>query len=506
MKYQMRLIDLLNLVESDSVSTKVITGMSLDSRQLESGDVFFALAVDPEIRAQHIHQAITTDIAALCYSADEPLSEELRKLLAERQIEAVAVKNLKQSTARLAAAFYQYPSATMTIVAVTGTNGKTSVTQFIAQALESTGKPCGVIGTLGSGRVSDIKYHGMTTPDPVRMQAMLAEMRDAGIQYLALEASSHALEQGRLDFVDIDYAVLTNLTRDHLDYHQTMADYAAAKQQLFSFASLQAAVVNADDEFGQKILSQLHGQNMHCVEYSCQNRNAQLFASDIQATSNGLKFNIQLKQDNLAIETRLLGRFNVENLLSTAAVLSLLDWPATQIAQALNQLKSVNGRMQMLATSLQPSVVVDFAHTPDALEKALLGMRQHMQSDAKLWCVFGCGGDRDNGKRPLMGNIASRLADKVVLTDDNPRTENSGTIIDQIMTGCIEGTDLYIEANRQQAIEYAVLDSALDDMVLIAGKGHEQYQEVAGVKTPFNDYEIAMQAIQKRHSATRVTL
>lgn len=506
MNYQMRLIDLMSLVESDTFSTTVITGMSLDSRQLKPGDLFIALATNPDVRAQHIQQAIVADVTAVCYSSELPLEPELIQQLSDANIELVAVDQLKDKTSRLAAAFYQYPSAVMTIFAVTGTNGKTSVTQFIAQAIENAGQPCGVIGTLGSGRLNELKHNGMTTPDPIRLQATLAKMRDAGIQYVALEASSHALEQGRLAFVDIDFAILTNLSRDHLDYHQTMEDYAAAKQRLFSFASLQAAVVNADDEFGQKLLSLLNSEQITCIKYSCKDSQANIYASAMGATTEGLQFNLQIDQQIVAINTRLLGKFNVENMLATAGALTLLDWSVAQITQALNHLVSVNGRMQMLASSLQPSVVIDFAHTPDALAKALQGMRQHMESESRLWCVFGCGGDRDNGKRPLMGQIASELADKVVLTDDNPRGESSAEIIKQILVGCLTDSDIHIEADRQRAIEFAVMDSALEDMVLIAGKGHEQYQEVSGVKTPFNDYEIAMQALQKRHSVTRVTL
>jgi UDP-N-acetylmuramoyl-L-alanyl-D-glutamate--2,6-diaminopimelate ligase len=506
MNYQMRLIDLMHLVESDTNSTSLITGMSLDSRQLNPGDLFIALAANPQVRAQHIKQAITADVAAVCYSAELPLEPELMQQLAGINIELVAVANLNDKTSRLAAAFYHYPSAVMTIIAVTGTNGKTSVTQFIAQALEHVGQPCGVIGTLGCGRLTDMQYNGMTTPDPVRLQAMLAEMRDSGIQYVAVEASSHALEQGRLNFVDIDYAVLTNLSRDHLDYHQNMTDYAAAKQRLFDFGSLQAAVVNADDTFGQSLIPLLAEKQTTTIGYSCKESQADLYASDICAARTGLQFVLQIAQQTLTIQSRLLGKFNVENMLATAAVLSLLEWSADEIAQGLNQLNSVDGRMQLLASDLQPTVVIDFAHTPDALTKALQGMRQHMNTNSRLWCVFGCGGDRDNGKRPLMGQIASELADKVVLTDDNPRSENSATIIKHILAGIRTDTDIHVEADRQRAIEYAVTDAALEDMVLIAGKGHEHYQEISGVKKPFNDYEIAMKAIQKRHSVTRVTL
>lgn len=506
MNYQMRLIDLMQLVDSDTNSTSLITGMSLDSRQLKPGDMFIALAANPQLRAQHIKQAIAANVAAVSYSAESPIESELLQQLADAKIELVAVTNLKDKTSRLAAAFYHYPSAVMTIIAVTGTNGKTSVTQFIAQALENAGHACGVIGTLGSGRLNDMQYNGMTTPDPVRLQAILAELRDSGIQYVALEASSHALEQGRLNFVDINYAVLTNLSRDHLDYHQSMADYAAAKQRLFDFDSLQAAVVNADDVFGQSLIPLLAEKQTNAVRYGFKDPQVDLFAADIRTASSGLQFDLKIGQQSLTIKSRLLGKFNVENMLATAAVLLLLDWSTDEIAQGLNQLTSVNGRMQLLASDLQPAVVIDFAHTPDALAKALQGMRQHIDANSRLWCVFGCGGDRDNGKRPLMGQIASEMADKVVLTDDNPRSENSAHIIEQILAGIETDTDIHIEADRQRAIEYAVNDAALEDMVLIAGKGHEYYQEIAGVKKPFNDYEIAMKAIQKRHSVTRATL
>lgn len=503
MNYQMRLIDLMSLVESDTQSQIVITGLSMDSRRVKPGDMFMALATDAEQREAHIRQAAAANAAVVCFSADLPLGPDLTALLSSMHIEQVAVSSLKTQTARLAAAFYQYPSAVMTVIGVTGTNGKSSVTQFIAQALENAGYKCGVIGTLGSGRLTEMTHTGMTTPDPVTMQALLAQMRDNGIEYVALEASSHALQQDRLDFVDIDFAVLTNLSRDHLDYHQSMEAYAAAKQRLFHFASLRAAVINVDDNFGQNLLSILAKQQVQLTTYSHQSVEANVFASQIEALPDGLRFYLHVDNQSQQIHSRVLGKFNVENMLATTAVLSLLGWNLQQIGQALSELHSVNGRMQMLESDLSPSVVIDFAHTPDALAKSLTGMREHMQTSSRLWCVFGCGGDRDRGKRPLMGQVASQLADKLVLTDDNPRSENSHQIIEQILTGCMTGADITVKTDRREAIEYAIQTSAFEDMVLIAGKGHEHYQEVAGVKRPFNDYETAMQAIQARHTATR---
>lgn len=506
MSYQMRLTDLLPQAGADAAADRVITGMGLDSRTVTTGQLFFALANDDKINAQHIEQAVAAGVAAVCVDISATLPAPLVKQLADTDIALLKLENLAANLSRLAAAFYREPSAEMTIMAVTGTNGKTSVSHFIAQALENAGHACGVIGTLGSGRLGQLKHNGMTTPDPVSLQAMLATMRDTGIKYVVLEASSHALQQGRLNSVAIDYALFTNLSRDHLDYHQSMAEYAVAKQQLFHFESLQAAVINIDDAFGRELLPLLDKKQLKTLKYSCQQAGAELSASQIQANPRGLQFDLKGLQHTYPISSRLLGRFNVENMLATAAMLTLLGWSEALVAQSLGQLDSVDGRMKLLAYDAPPSVVIDFAHTPDALQKALQGMRQHLNDASQLWCVFGCGGERDTGKRPLMGKIASELADHIVVTEDNPRGEDSKRIIEQILAGCQLDAQLYIEADRQQAIEHAVLTASLQDMVLIAGKGHEQYQEKCGIKVPFNDYEIAMQAIQKRYSATEVTL
>ena len=506
MSYQMRLTDLMLLAGVDTASKQMITGMGLDSRTVTAGDLFFALASDEQINAQHIEQAIAAGVAAVCVDSNATLPSLLVKQLAGADIALLKLENLSAKLPRLAAAFYGDPSAEMVIMAVTGTNGKTSVSHFIAQTLENAGYACGVIGTLGNGRLGQLKHNGMTTPDPVSVQAMLATMRDAGIKYAVLEASSHALQQGRLSSVNIDYALFTNLSRDHLDYHQSMAEYAAAKQRLFHFESLQAVVINIDDAFGRELVPLLEKKQLKTLKYSCQQLESDLSAAHIQANPRGLQFDLTGLQHTNHISSRLLGRFNVDNMLATAAMLTLLGWSESQVAQSLEQLSSVDGRMQLLAYDAPPFVVIDFAHTPDALQKALQGMRQHLAAASQLWCVFGCGGERDAGKRPMMGKIASELADHVVVTEDNPRGEDSDQIIQQILAGCQLGAKLYIEADRQRAIEHAVMTASLQDMVLIAGKGHEQYQEKHGLKMPFNDYETAMQAIQKRYLATKVTL
>jgi UDP-N-acetylmuramoyl-L-alanyl-D-glutamate--2,6-diaminopimelate ligase len=373
----------------------------------------------------------------------------------------------------------------MTVIAVTGTNGKTSVTQFLAQALESLGQPCGIIGTLGTGRICDLELTGMTTPDPVSIQRFLAGFKAQSCPYVVLEASSHALEQGRLNSVEIDVAVLTNLTRDHLDYHQTMEAYSAAKAKLFNFSSVKTAVLNMDDEFGQQLKQSINNQ-VDVLTYASEQA-ADIIATDIQCSRDGLSFDVTKPNMQYAVHSSLLGRFNVDNLLATAAVLYSLGYEQEQVKKSVEHCHAVSGRMQAYGEQHQPMVVIDYAHTPDALEQALMTLRAHLPDNGQLWCVFGCGGDRDKGKRSLMGNIAETLADMVVVTDDNPRTEDHIAIVKDILSGCAEPEKVHVEHDRKQAIIFAINHAHEQDIILVAGKGHEAYQEVNQVKYPFCD-------------------
>ncbi|HET8808278.1 MAG TPA: UDP-N-acetylmuramoyl-L-alanyl-D-glutamate--2,6-diaminopimelate ligase, partial [Methylophaga sp.] len=333
---------------------------------------------------------------------------------------------------------------------------------------------------------------------------ILATLRDAGIHYVAIEASSHALAQGRLNAIAIDIAVLTNLSRDHLDYHGDMQSYAAAKRQLFMMPTVSTAIVNIDDDFGQALYKQQPAA-LNWLSYS-QQQSADWQAKNACFDAAGLHFELDSKIVSHDIDAGLLGRFNIDNLLATAAVLSTLKMTSKEIAKYLSQLQPVSGRMQLLQQANSPAVVVDYAHTPDALSQALTAMRQHLDQSADLWCVFGCGGDRDHGKRPLMGQQAEQLASHVVLTDDNPRSEESDSIIAEITDGMQHPQNATIISDRRQAIFYAVAKAANDDMVLVAGKGHESYQEKLGQKQPFSDVAVVQQALQARQQLSGANL
>jgi UDP-N-acetylmuramoyl-L-alanyl-D-glutamate--2,6-diaminopimelate ligase len=471
----------------------MLTDISMDSRRVTAGCLFLALARSPAEREKHLHQALDKGAFAVLIDAANPLSDAEQALLDESVVTAYPIHKLAQQAGFIAARFYEDPSHHMTVIAVTGTNGKTSVSQFLAQALEGSGQPCGVIGTMGAGRISDLELTGMTTPDPVSMQRLLAGFELEGCRYVALEASSHALVQGRLNSVDVNVAVFTNLSRDHLDYHQTMGDYAAAKQKLFEMQSVSQAVINIDDEYGPTMQSAL-GDHVSVRGYSSQGP-ADICASAISCRRDGLAFELSLQGQTRALQLPLMGRFNVDNLLATAAVLSMIGYHSDAVAEALHHCHAVSGRMEGHGQPGQPCIVIDYAHTPDALEQALTSLRGHLPENGQLWCVFGCGGDRDKGKRPLMGQIAESGADQVIITDDNPRSENHALIVDDILAGCREPENIRVELDRKSAIIYAVSNAGPTDIVLVAGKGHEAYQEINQIKYPFSDTQVVSESL-----------
>jgi UDP-N-acetylmuramoyl-L-alanyl-D-glutamate--2,6-diaminopimelate ligase len=462
-----------------------LTDISMDSRRVTAGCLFLALAKVPAEREKHLHQALDKGAFAVLIDAEQALTVTEKAMLEEAVVTAYPVKQLAMQAGFIAARFYEHPSERMTVIAVTGTNGKTSVTQFIAQALEACDQPCGVIGTMGAGRISDLELTGMTTPDPVTMQRLLAGFELEGCRYVALEASSHALVQGRLNSVDVNVAVLTNLTRDHLDYHQTMEEYAAAKLKLFEMASISRVVVNIDDGFGQQVKKRLP-DNIELLTYSSRGK-ADICASEIECRRDGVAFELVIDEYRQAVKLPVMGRFNVDNLLATLGVMKIIGFDASSACEALRHCRAVSGRMESYGLEGQPCAVVDYAHTPDALRQALDTLRSHLPAEGQLWCVFGCGGDRDKGKRPLMGQIAESLADHVVITDDNPRTENHQAIIDDILVGCRQPESIRVEPDRKAAIIYALTHATPNDIVLLAGKGHEAYQEVDHIRYPFSD-------------------
>jgi UDP-N-acetylmuramoyl-L-alanyl-D-glutamate--2,6-diaminopimelate ligase len=401
---------------------------------------------------------------------------------------------LRQHAAALAAAVHGAPSLVLDVIGVTGTNGKTSTVQFIAQAAAAVGRRTATQGTLGAGPLGQLQLGSRTTPDACTTQRFLGEMRDAGIDLVAMEVSSHALHQGRVDAVRFEVAVFTQLTRDHLDYHGDMQAYFEAKARLFQWPGLRAAVINIDCPWGRQLLQQTRALT---ISYSASgNVAATLAAEEIELDQAGLRFILRVGDQRRAVATRLLGRFNIDNLLAACGALHALGIPLERIAGTLPQLEPVPGRMNRLGGAAEPLVVVDYAHTPDAIGKALAALREH--APRQLSIVFGCGGERDRGKRPQMAAAAEAGADRVIVTDDNPRDENGDAIVAEICAGFAAPQAVIVERDRARAIGLAVGTAGPGDIVLIAGKGHEPYQEIGGRQLPFDDREVAQQCLLRR--------
>jgi len=474
---------------STIASTLNITGLTQDSREVRPGDAFIAIAGFGTHGLYFAEDALKQGAAAVLY--EPPLPADI-----SAPSQAIAVPHLRARLGAMADQFYDQPSQHMRVIGVTGTSGKTSIVQFLAQALETLGVCCGSIGTLGAGLSGELISTGFTTPLVLKIHALLAQLRDAGAKVALMEVSSHALDQGRVDGVRFEIAVFSNLSRDHLDYHADMQDYFAAKAQLFQRESLRTAVINLDDDFGATLPAQLSPQ-VNTITVSSKHADANITARDIVLNERGIGFNLVIGEAAVPVESMLLGRFNLDNLLLVAGVLHSFEYSPTQIAAALNALTPVPGRMNRFGGSNGlPLVVVDYSHKPDALEQALVSLRGH--SSGKLVCVFGCGGERDTGKRPLMAAIAERHADKVIVTDDNPRGEDGDGIVRDILAGFSNVNQIVLERDRTRAIETAINTANAGDIVLIAGKGHETYQEISGVKHPFNDATQAQAALLAR--------
>lgn len=466
-----------------SVPALQISSVSSDSRCVQPGGLFLAfpgLTVDGR---QYIQSAIERGAIAIAYEAGDDYQPP-----ANDQVEFIAVHQLQSHVGEIAARFYAEPSKHMHMVGVTGTNGKTSITQFIAQAMQYAGQQCAVIGTLGVGFPGAIESQNMTTPDPVVLQQQLARLRQQGATTIAMEVSSHSLAQNRVAGIEFDVAVFSQLSRDHLDYHGDMQTYANEKKKLFAWPSVKTCITNYDDSVGREI-AQLHAQDKHVIVYTTQQNitteYATISVSSIEAHTSGFVVHVNSPWGEGKLSTNLLGRFNVSNLLAALAVLCDGGMPLSDALQCLSQVSTVTGRMQAYGSDLTPTVVVDYAHTPDALQHALQAIREHCSG--KLWCVFGCGGDRDKGKRSMMASIAEQFSDYVVVTNDNPRSESPQQIADEIFAGFAHPNVVIRQLDRAAAIQYAVQSAAVHDMVLIAGKGHEDYQLIEGKVLEFDD-------------------
>lgn len=485
------------VADGDAAAACRVSGMTLDSRKVQPGDLFIALAGSRDHGAAHIAQAVERGAAAVLVDGPVPGAAA-----AARQVPILSIPGLRAKAGLIAARYYGEPSRAMAMYGITGTNGKTSVSQFIAQAL-SVDAPCGVNGTLGCGIYGALHSTGHTTPDAVTLQAELAVQQAAGAVAAVMEVSSHALDQQRVAGVEFDVAVFTNLSHEHLDYHGDMVAYALAKRRLFQSAGLKAAVLNLDDVVGARWYDELCGQ-LECIGYGFgpaaqAAAGAVLCGSDLQLCPVGLSFTVSSPWGEARIATPLLGQFNAANLLAALGALLAGGMSFPTAVQRLKQVQTVPGRMERFGTAQQPTVVVDYAHTPDALEQVLQALRGHCTGT--LWCVFGCGGDRDRAKRPLMGQLAEALADRVVLTDDNPRSENPWDIIEDIQRGMKESDAAYIMRDRAAAIRHAIGMAVAGDIVLVAGKGHETEQIIAARVLPFSDRNEVMHCLRERGDA-----
>jgi UDP-N-acetylmuramoyl-L-alanyl-D-glutamate--2,6-diaminopimelate ligase len=461
-----------------------VSALTADSRRAGAGMAFAAYPGAAHDGRAYIPQAIASGAPAILWEEEHFLWDPAW------QVPNLPVAGLKQRIGEIAACVYGDPSNRLRMIGVTGTNGKTSVTHWIAQALSAIGMPSVVVGTLGNGFAGKLSPASNTTPDAVALQQMLAQYLKEGARACAMEVSSHGLHQGRVNGCCFNVAVLTNLSRDHLDYHGSMEAYAEAKAGLFAWPDLEHAVLNLDDEFGRALVGRTGGAKIAGYGF----HQGEVVAETVKAEREGLVLLLNTAWGRAELKSSLLGRFNAYNLLAALTSLLVSGVSLDEACAALQQVRPPAGRMQTLGGGTHPLVVVDYAHTPDALEKVLATLRP-LAGEGRVVCVFGCGGNRDKGKRPLMGRAATQGADLVFVTSDNPRNEDPAAIIADILQGA-EGDAMRSEPDRARAIFEAVGAARANDIVLIAGKGHEDYQEAHGQKTHFSDVEVAQKALE----------
>ncbi len=464
-----------------------LADLTTDSRLVKHGSVFLAYPGSSRDGRHFIADAVSRGAAAVLW---ERRGFEWR---ADWDVPNLPIDDLRGRASEIAGLVNGDPSAKLWVVGVTGTNGKTSVAQWVAHAFDGLGRRSAVLGTLGNGLVGERAEAKNTTPDPVVLQRELADYLRRGARVAAMEVSSHGLDQGRTAGIKFDVAVFTNLTRDHLDYHRTMEAYAEAKYRLFTARGVGRAVINVDDDWGRRFADRLRGSPVDVVGYGLSG--GRLRASGVSQSASGLRFRVEGDWGAAEVAVPVLGAFNVSNLLAVLGTLLASGVALPDAVAAVGGLRPVPGRLERLGGGDLPLAVVDYAHTPDALEKALGALRPVVAPGGRLLCVFGCGGDRDAGKRPIMGDAASRLADHVIVTSDNPRGEDPQAIIGQVLAGVLGGSVEAI-ADRQVAIFTAIHLARPGDVVLLAGKGHETYQEIAGVRHPFCDAEVALAALE----------
>ncbi len=471
---------------------RVTGSITTDSRKVRAGDGFIAWPGAANDARQYVDNALKIGAAACLV--------EMSGLDAYGFVDAkiAAYPGLKAAAASIAAAYFEEPSQQLQTVAITGTNGKTSSAWWLAQALGKLGRPCGLVGTLGIGTPGAMVFNGLTTPDPVLLQQQLRRFVDDGFVACAIEASSIGMTEHRMDATQLKVAVFTNFTQDHLDYHGSMQAYWQAKAALFAWPGLKSAVINVDDDKGRDLSLKLNGAGMDVWTVAI-HEPARLQAQAIVQHADAMSFVVVEGDDRYTVTAHAIGLYNVSNLLGVMGALRTLGVPLADAAKACSELSAVPGRLNTVSQAGKPLVVIDYAHTPDAIEKVLLALQPVAKNrGGQLWCVFGCGGDRDPKKRPLMAATAQKNSDMVVVTSDNPRSENPASIISQILLGLTHSESVHVQADRALAIVQTLASAQPEDVVLLAGKGHENYQEVMGSKHPFDDMHFAQNGLDLR--------
>lgn len=499
------LCDLLPNLALEKAATITVGNLCLDTRQLKTGDAFIALVGNKVDGRDFIAKAIELGASVILVEADK----NWQGIDWLGSVPVIAVEQLASQVSAIAARFFDEPSKKVQLLGITGTNGKTTCSLLAAQLLARLQRKSAVVGTLGYGvldatalapmaqQVSALHSTGLTTPDPIALQRILAELVHDGATAIAIEVSSHSLQQKRVASVSIHTAIFTNLTQDHLDYHGDLTSYGNAKAQLLNAQGLQTAVVNLDDAWAKSLVNKVPA-GVTALTYSTQTV-ADIYAQNIELHAFGVSANIVTPWGTAKINSPLLGEFNLSNLLAVIGAVALQGFPLDAIVAHMPELLPAPGRMQQVVVDQQAQqvqVIVDYAHTPDALENTLNAIQQHKAGN--IWTVFGCGGDRDKTKRPQMGTIAERLSDYVIVTNDNPRSEDPSAIAGEILRGMNRPSGCLVIADRAQAIDFAVQQAKAGDIVLIAGKGHEDYQIFAKQTLPFSDTKQARIALQKR--------
>jgi len=483
-----------------------INALVQDNRKARSGNLFIAHQGFNTHGLLYAQDAVAKGVSVVLWDGDLGFNNDKRDEILDsisNKVLCIQCPDLKYKVGAIASRYYEQPSLSLNVIGVTGTDGKTSIAHFLAQCLDAYDVPCGVLGTLGNGFINDLHPTGLTTVDALLVQKTLSDIQQAGAKHVVMEVSSHGLDQGRVNGVAFTTAVLSNMATDHLDYHGTQAHYVAAKKRLFYTPGLSSAVINLDDEFGRKLAKEV--REHVCVwgyslekDISAYKDCADYFvnAVEIKPFERGCHLSVSTPRGEGCFDLPLLGRFNISNAMAVLSTLLLTQISCESAINSLTAIRSVDGRVEIIAEDDKPVVVVDYAHTEQGLSAVCHSMRDHFSG--VIWCVFGCGGDRDRSKRPLMAKAAEKYADKIIVTTDNPRHEDPQSIVDEVLTGFSSLENVEAILDRRQAIDIAITNAQPGDVVLLAGKGHETSQIVGDVHIAFDDRRVARELLSAR--------